>query len=89
MITVLYFMTTGWACPACHGNRPGVISASTAMKAEYKEIDVSKDVESASKYAICGLPTVVVLKGGQEVGRVDNGVSKQSVIDLIKQAKEY
>jgi len=40
------------------------------------------------RYNICGLPTVVVLKSGQEVGRIDNGVTKQAVIDLIRAAKE-
>lgn len=39
------------------------------------------------RYNICGLPTVIVLKSGQEVGRIDNGVTKQAVIDLIRAAK--
>lgn len=91
-ISVLYFMTTGWVCPTCVGMKPHIISICKDMNVPLWLIDISKpgaDGEDMGvRYNICGLPTVVVLKDGQELGRVDNGVTKQTVIDIIKAAKE-
>ena len=91
-VTVLYFMTTGWSCPACHGFKGHIVSTCNDMGAPLEIIDISKSGEDGEgmgvQYNICGLPTVVVLHNGIEVGRIDNGVTKQGVIDLIKSAKE-
>ena len=91
-VTVLYFMTTGWTCPACHGTLPHVKAVCADMSIALEVIDVSDTVNGgeaiANRYGICGLPTVVVLRNELEVGRVETGVTKQAVIDLIKSAKE-
>ena len=95
-VTVLYFMTTGWVCSACRGFHPHVVALCKDSNVPLYVVDVSrKDVDENGligedegvRYNICGLPTVVVLKSGQEVGRIDNGVTKQGVIDLISAAK--
>ena len=91
-VTVLYFMTTGWTCSACKGFYPHIVSTCNDMGVPLEIIDISKSGEDGEgmgvQYNICGLPTVVVLHNGIEVGRIDNGVTKQGVIDLIKSAKE-
>ena len=95
-VTVLYFMTTGWTCPACIGMKPHVIQVCNDSGVHLFMVDISKTTvdengligeDEGVRYNICGLPTVVVLKSGQEVGRIDNGVTKQGVIDLISAAK--
>ena len=95
-VTVLYFMTTGWTCPACIGMKPHVIQVCNDSGVQLFMVDISKTTvdengligeDEGVRYNICGLPTVVVLKSGQEVGRIDNGVTKQGVIDLISAAK--
>lgn len=92
MITVLYFMTTGWTCPTCIGMKPHIIALCKDMNVSLQLVDISKpgpDGEDLGiQYNICGLPTVVVLHEGEEVGRIDSGVTKQEVIDLIKAARE-
>jgi len=95
-VTVLYFMTTGWTCPACIGMKPHVIQVYNDSGVQLFMVDISKTTvdengligeDEGVRYNICGLPTVIVLKSGQEVGRIDNGVTKQGVIDLISSAK--
>lgn len=96
-ITVLYFMTTGWVCSTCVGFKPHVISLCKDAGVKLYLVDISKTApddngligeDEGVRYNICGLPTVVVLRDGQEVGRVDNGVSKQAVADLIRAARD-
>ena len=95
-VTVLYFMTTGWNCPACHAMKSHVVSVCKDASVQLFMVDISKTAidengligeDEGVRYNICGLPTVVVLKSGQEVGRIDKGVTKQGVIDLIGSAK--
>jgi len=90
MITVLYFMTAGWACPACKGFAPHIIAVCKDMSVSLEMVDVSSfDGETVGmRYNVCGLPTVVVLSNGEMIGRIDSGVTRQGVIDLIKQAKD-
>jgi hypothetical protein len=54
-----------------------------------EEVDDFFDGETIGmRYNVCGLPTVVVLSNGELIGRIDSGVTRQGVIDLIKQARE-
>ena len=96
-ISVLYFMTTGWSCGACHGQFPHVTSVCKDMGVDLVSVDISKSTpdelgiigeEEGIRYNICGLPTVVVLRDGQEVGRIESGLTRQIVADLIRSAKE-
>lgn len=90
MITVLYFMTTGWACPACHGMLPHITAVCKDMNVKLETVDVGAfgGETIGMRYNVCGLPTVVVLHDGELIGRIDSGVTRQGVIDLIKQARE-
>jgi len=89
-VTVLYFKAP-W-CSVCAGMAPHIIALCKDMNVSLRFVDISKpgpDGEDMGvQYNICGLPTVVVLHDGQEVGRIDSGVTKQEVIDLIKVARE-
>jgi thioredoxin-like negative regulator of GroEL len=88
MTNVLYF-TAPW-CHACGGLKPHIIAVCKDMNVKLELIDVSTfDGETIGmRYNVCGLPTVVVLSNGEMVGRIDSGVTRQGVIDLIKSARE-
>jgi len=90
MITVLYFMTTGWACPACAGMKPHIIAVCKDMGVKLEMVDVSHNGGETlgMQYNVCGLPTVIALHDGALVGRIDSGVTRQGVIDLIKAARD-
>jgi thiol-disulfide isomerase/thioredoxin len=88
MTNVLYF-TAPW-CSACGGMKPHIIAVCKDMNVKLEMVDVSTlDGETIGmRYNVCGLPTVVVLSNGEMVGRIDSGVTRQGVIDLIKSARE-
>ena len=62
MITVLYFMTTGWKCSACEGMKPHIIAVCKDMAVKLETVDIStSDGETIGmRYNVCGLPTIVV-----------------------------
>jgi hypothetical protein len=59
------------------------------MAVKLEMVDVSSfDGETIGmRYNVCGLPTVVVLSNGEMIGRIDSGVTRQGVIDLIKRGR--
>jgi thiol-disulfide isomerase/thioredoxin len=88
MISVLFFKAP-W-CQFCGGIAPHIIAVCKDMNVKLEMVDVSTfDGETIGmRYNVCGLPTVVVLSNGELIGRIDSGVTRQGVIDLIKQARE-
>jgi len=90
MITVLYFMTTGWDCPMCRGFSPHIKAVCKDMNVALEVYDISttQGEPMGVRYNVCGLPTVIVLNDGEMVGRIDSGVTRQGVINLIRAAKD-
>ena len=88
MIEVLFFKAP-W-CSACGGVLPHISAVCKDLSVKMETVDVSTfDGETTGmRYNICSLPTVVVLSNGEMIGRIDSGVTRQGVIDLIKQAKD-
>jgi thiol-disulfide isomerase/thioredoxin len=88
MIEVLFFKAP-W-CQYCGGFAPHIIAVCKDMAVKLEMVDVSKSEGETigMRYNVCGLPTVVVLSNGEMIGRIDSGVTRQGVIDLIKQARE-
>jgi thioredoxin 1 len=88
MITVLYF-TAPW-CSVCGGVRPHVTAVCKDMNVKLELVDVSCNggETMGMQYNVCGLPTVIVLHDGEMVGRIDSGVTRQGVIDLIRAARD-
>jgi hypothetical protein len=64
------------------------------MGAKLELIDISKPELDTNGYltkfqGICGLPTVIVLHEGEEVGRLDpSQITRQTVIHLIRAGKD-
>ena len=63
------------------GGKQYVVSPGDKIKVE--KINVDEKPQEASKYGVMGIPTVVVLKDGSEVGRKTGVTSKTDLIALI------
>jgi thioredoxin-like negative regulator of GroEL len=50
-----------------------------------KTVDISRDPSSIKKHSINNLPTVMLLKNGREIDRIE-GVNKTLVEDLFRKA---
>ena len=62
-----------WApwCPPCRAQGPIVekVADSFDGKAVVAKVNVDEEAESASKYGVSSIPTMVILKDGKEVKR--------------------
>ena len=59
-----------------------------ADKAVIAKVDVDEQRELAQKYSVLSIPTVVILKNGEEVGRTVGFAGKQGYTQLIDKALE-
>lgn len=83
-IEVLKF-SANW-CQPCK-----ILATTLKDAAEIKSIDVEQDMETARKYNIRNVPTLVFLKDGKEVHRVSGSIPLQKyndIVDDIKFSKE-
>ncbi len=53
-------------------------------KIEIEKINVDEKSEEASKYGVMSIPTYIVLKDGQEVGRNIGVTPKQDLLKLLE-----
>lgn len=79
-----------WAvwCEPCKMLAPVVseLSADFEGKAVVGKVDVDNNQEFASKYGIRNIPTVLVFKNGEVVGRQVGVAPKKTYEDLINEA---
>jgi thioredoxin 2 len=76
-----------WAtwCPHCQKLAPVVreIAAELAGKAAVAQVNIDLNPGLTSSYQIQGVPSLLVIKGGQVVERISGGRSKEALLDLI------
>ena len=76
-----------WAawCGPCKMMAPIIKEIEEELKGQVvvKEINVDEDQATASKYNVLGIPTYVIEKDGQEVGRKVGVTSKADLLKLI------
>lgn len=53
-------------------------------KVKVEKINIDNASDKAAQYGVMSIPTYVVLKNGQEVGRKIGVTSKTDLLDLIK-----
>ncbi len=77
-----------WAewCGPCKALAPKLeeIAGEMAGKARIVKVDVDANPETASKYGVRGIPTLVLFKGGKEVGRLVGNQPKDTIMTLLK-----
>lgn len=86
--TVFLFMTT-W-CGDCHYIKPHLPAIEEAFP-EYRFVQLDRDdfMDLAQKWVILGIPSLVVLENGQEIGRfVDkNRKTKEEITSFLEGVK--
>jgi thioredoxin 1 len=60
------------------------LSESYKGKVDVAKVDVDSNQESTQKYGIMSIPTTVLFKDGEEIGRQIGFAGKQAYEDLIK-----
>ena len=83
--TVYLFMTT-W-CGDCHYIKPHLPAIEAAFPdLTFVELDRDIHMDLAQEWQILGIPSLVVMEAGQEIGRfVDkNRKTKEEIIDFLK-----
>ena len=55
-------------------------------KALIAKVDVDAEVDLAQRFGVMSIPTVILFKDGQEVGRQVGFAGKQGYLDLLKKA---
>ena len=77
-----------WAawCGPCKMAEPVLdeLSESYKGKVDVAKVDVDSNQESTQKYGIMSIPTTVLFKDGEEIGRQIGFAGKQAYEDLIK-----
>lgn len=82
--TVLIDFFADW-CGPCKMLSP-VIDEIAEEQREVKvcKINVDQEPELAMRYGVMSIPTLVVIRGGNEVNKSVGLVSKEEILDLIK-----
>lgn len=77
-----------WAewCGPCKALAPKLeeIAGEMTGKAKIVKVDVDANPDTASKYGVRGIPTLVLFKGGKEVGRLVGNQPKDAIVNLLK-----
>ncbi len=76
-------MVDFWAewCRPCHMLAPTVaeVALDYAGKVKVTKLNVDEAMNSAGRYNIRGIPTLLVFKGGQVVGQIVGAVPKEQI----------
>jgi thioredoxin 1 len=83
---VVYDFWASW-CGPCHAFAPTFEEWKTKYTRDnvaFKKVNVDEDKETAGKFNISALPTVVVTADGKEVGRFRGAPREHEVVNLLK-----
>lgn len=78
---------TGKWCSTCQvldGILEREVIPSYKDKVEFVKIDVEEDENLTKQYDILSVPTLIILKNGQEITRISGSITKDKVIDELK-----
>jgi len=82
-LTVVDFFAT-W-CNPCRALSPILENAKKELgdKVNVVKIDVDESEEIARKYGVMSIPTMVIIKNGEELDRMVGLLNKQAIIDRV------
>lgn len=74
------------SCGPCRMIAPVLDRIAAEMKGEAKigKVNVANNMKLAVTHKVTLLPTLIIFKNGQEVDRIQQGASKQNIIDRLK-----
>ncbi len=79
-----------WAewCPPCRAIAPVVeqLAAEYDGKALIAKVNVDNERDLAEKFSVMNIPTLIVLKNGEEVDRIIGATSKDNLIRALDKA---
>ena len=66
------------SCPPCRALEPRIeqVAQEYAGRVAVYRIDVDRDLPVAERFGVLSLPTVLILKAGKEVGRLDGLITE-------------
>ena len=84
-IPVLLDMWAGW-CGPCHMLAPTIDQLSTELAGRVKvaKLDIDANRNTASRFAVQSIPTLLVLKAGKEVDRLVGVQPKQEILKRLE-----
>lgn len=76
------FFSANW-CTACQAMKPTIEQVSKQLGVELAKIDTDYDVSLTQKYNVKSVPTLVLLKDGQEIKRLVGNQSENKLKEFI------
>jgi len=77
-----------WAewCGPCQALGPKLeeVAQSLGQKAMIVKLNVDENPETAAKYGVRGIPTMILFKNGQDVDQVVGNVPKETIVSLMQ-----
>ena len=77
-----------WAewCGPCQALGPKLeeVAQNMAGKATIIKLNVDENPETAAKYGVRGIPTMIMFKGGQDVDQIVGNVPKETISSMIQ-----
>lgn len=76
-----------WAewCGPCRALGPKLEEISNEMADQVKvvKLNIDENPDSASKYGVRGIPTMIVFKGGKEVDQIVGNQPKENIVAML------
>ncbi len=86
MVVVLDFYQA--SCPPCHALEPRLerVAAQYRRRVPVLRVDIDRDMAVAERFQVMSIPTVLILRGGREVERLDGLIHEPDLAAAFERA---